>query len=111
MYVWLDDVRNPKHFAPDPDICPEFPPLSSWIWVKTAQEAIDLLQKGTVIQISLDHDLGHGPTGYDVACWIEAHAQSGALPRLQWRVHSANTVGAARIRQALQSADRFWGQP
>lgn len=59
--------------------------------------------------MSLDHDLGEGrATGYLVARFIERRASEGKLARLFWAVHSANSVGAANMRAALQSADRFW---
>lgn len=59
VLLWLDDER---------------PAPAGWTWVHTATEAIEWLSKGTVLEISLDHDLGDGEqagTGYDVVCWIE----------------------------------------
>jgi hypothetical protein len=44
----------------------------------------------------------HVGTGYDVVCWMEEH---GIWPKTKPRVHSANPVGAARMRQAI---DRIW---
>jgi hypothetical protein len=44
MRVWLDDRRPP--------------PDGEWAWVKTPEEAIELLATGEVSEISLDHDLG-----------------------------------------------------
>lgn len=58
MKVYLDDERQ----APE-----------GWYRVYWPEEAIALLNKGDVTEISLDHDLGddaHG-TGYDVVLWIE----------------------------------------
>lgn len=97
--LWLDDVR------PAPD---------GWEWVKTADEAIERLKAGGVVEVSLDHDLGSDfgppePTGYTVAAWIELAAHLGALPRLVWNVHSANPVGHERMVAALRSADAAWG--
>jgi len=56
--VWLDDVR------PAPD---------GWNTVRWPQDAIELLARGNVSRISLDHDLGDDArgTGYDVLLWIE----------------------------------------
>ena len=95
MKLFLDDVR------PTPD---------GWARAYTAPEAIAFLAMGQVTEISLDHDLGEGPvgSGYDVACWIEEHAHEGSLPRLTWRIHSANTVGRDNMAAALKSAERFW---
>lgn len=89
--IWLDDVRQP--------------PDDGWVWVETAEEAIDLmtiLGMRQVGQVSLDHDLGipldslKFTTGYDVVCWMEL---SHSWPELKPIVHSANPVGAARMRQ------------
>ena len=104
--LWLDDERNPDHaviqelFGADPDM----------IWVKTAEAAIARLKSNAVSWISLDHDLGTAATGYDVAKWIEERAYSGELSRLTWTIHSANVVGARRMRQALENADRYWSE-
>jgi hypothetical protein len=68
------------------------------------------LSSGEVNEVSLDHDLGDAAagTGYDVACFIEARAFDGTLPRIAWQVHSANPVGADRMVLALRQADAFW---
>lgn len=91
--LYLDDER-----ATPPD----------YIRVYTYQEAVKELLTGDYKLVSLDHDLGTAMTGYDVASWIEYKASTGDLTRLVWIVHSANPVGALRMRQALLSADRFW---
>lgn len=94
--LWLDDTR---------------PAPPDWTWVKSATEAVLLLRTGTVAEVSLDHDLGDDPAvgdGYVVASWIEEQAHSGRLKSLRWAVHSANPVGAARMRAALRAADRAW---
>jgi len=98
LHVWLDDLRP---------IRPGYNALA-----KTADEAIKLLKTGRVESISLDHDLGPpaAGTGYDVAQWIEEAAYHGKLKRLTWAIHSANPVGVNNMRQALQSADRFWSR-
>jgi hypothetical protein len=93
--VWLDDERT----APD-----------GWVHVKTAAEAIALLEEGGVVELSLDHDLGDDAagTGYDVATWLEEAAHGGRVAAVRWRVHSANPVGRERMERALSNADRFW---
>jgi hypothetical protein len=93
--VWLDDIR------PMPDEYTHH--------VKTAEEAIKLLETGQVIEISLDHDLGdYRLTGYDVAKWIEEQAIKGNLGRIRCRIHSQNPVGVQNIKLALQGAHRAW---
>lgn len=95
MKLWLDDLR---------------PAPEGWVWVKTAWDAIEVLGRGGVAEVSLDHDLGgdeHG-TGQMVASWIEAEAYHGRLARLAWRIHSMNPIGAERMKLALERADGFW---
>lgn len=102
MRLYLDDVRAT--------------PASFDIRAYTAPEAISILKGGHVTFISLDHDLdgdgegsiGETGTGYDVALWIEENAASGAFKRIGWAVHSMNPSGAAKIRQAMTSAERYW---
>jgi len=100
LRLWLDDDDN-RPVPPGFDL-----------HVKTAQEAIDAIASGQISEISLDHDLGppEAGTGYDVAKWIEEQAYLGAIPKLVWSVHSANPVGAKNIRNALESAERYWAQ-
>jgi len=101
MKIWLDDQFD--------ELEKRYPPIG-WVGVKTAQEAIQMLQSGNVEAISLDHDLGteEAGTGYQVARWIEQAAFEGTLKRLDWHIHSANSVGEANMTYALNNADRFW---
>ena len=97
MKLWIDDVRKPP---------------KGWAWVTTYRQAVACLESGAVRQVSFDHDLGEGRTGYDVAAWIEERAAKGGLRRMRWSVHSKNPVGKVRIVQAMRSAERFWtGKP
>lgn len=99
MRVWLDDVRV-------------MPAQTFTVHVKTAAEAIALLATGRVEAISLDHDLGppEAGTGYEVAKYIEESAYHGSLPKLEWAIHSANTVGRQNMERALLRAEQFWLQ-
>lgn len=92
MKLWLDDLRP-------------IPPGYTH-HVKTAEECIELLKSGEVEEISLDHDLGHEKTGYDVAKWIEANAAN--IKPMRLRVHSQNPVGVQNIKAALRNAKRVW---
>jgi hypothetical protein len=96
MKLWLDDER--------------MPPGDDWRVARTYREAVGALRTGKVRLLSLDHDLGKGRTGYDVAAWVEARAAAGKMGRLEWRVHSANPVGRARIEAAMRSAERLWDE-
>jgi len=98
--AWLDDERDPLVWRPQDG--------HQWLWLKTAEEAIDLIAGGTVCEISFDHDLGEGANGYQVAKFIEEGAYFGTLTPIKWAVHSANPVGAAKIKRAMQQADIYW---
>ncbi len=105
MKVWLDDQID------DPSAPARHPP-EGWVGVRSAVEACRLLRRQAVTHISLDHDLSEGkPTGYLVARFIESQAYRGRLRPLEWSIHSANPVGAARMVLALQGASRFWEEP
>jgi hypothetical protein len=93
--LWLDDLRKPP---------------KGWKWVKNFDQAVKWLATNRVEQISFDHDLGAGKSGYDVACWIEAGASRDWIGAVRWSVHSANTVGRERIKAAMRSAERFWNK-
>lgn len=96
MNLWLDDIR---------------PAPVGWVHARTAPEAIALLARNDVDQVSLDHDLGDDPgagSGYQVAAWVEEQAALGNLGPLRWFIHSANPVGRGRMVAALNNADRFW---
>ena len=88
--VWLDD---------DPV---DRPAPEGWVQVLTAKHCIELLDKGGVTDLSLDHDLGgdeeHG-TGYDVVLWLaeqsEAHGRNLWPDRLD--IHSANFSASPRM--------------
>lgn len=100
MKLWLDDERDPVVWRPQDG--------HQWLWLKTAEEAIELIAEDVVCEISFDHDLGEGSNGYDVAKFIEEGAYSGTLTPIKWAVHSANPVGAANIERAMEQADIYW---
>lgn len=95
MRIWLDDKRPmPEGFD---------------VWCKTADHASKLVSSGKVTHISFDHDLGSSDnTGYAVALFVEILAYDGVIKPFTWEVHSANSVGGKRIKQAMESAERFW---
>ncbi len=86
------------------------------VHVRTAAEAIAVLQQGTVQAISLDYNLGgrQNGTGYEVASWIKDRARSWSrgepegLPPLRWWIHSRNPIGILIIFVALQKANYYW---
>jgi hypothetical protein len=78
--------------------------------VKSAQDAIALLESESVVELSLDHDLGDPDEvgdGYMVAVWIEecVFADESYVPPLL-HVHSSNVAGRARLEAAVASIER-----
>ncbi|EIP97796.1 hypothetical protein Ga0100231_001170 [Opitutaceae bacterium TAV4] len=94
MKVWLDDVRE----APE-----------GWQRVFWPDEAIALLQGGSVTGISLDHDLGDDTrgTGYDVIAWIEEAVAVRGFVAPEIRIHSANPVGRERMLRGIAAIERI----
>ncbi len=94
LKIYLDDIRiEPENFD---------------IRVETGEELIRILKTEKVDFLSLDHDLGEGMTGYDVALFIEEAAYNDSLSRIEWAIHSANPVGRWNIMLAMKNADKFW---
>ncbi len=94
IQVFLDDVREP-------------PSGFYGVICRSARSAIHVLSTGLVSFISFDHDLGTELTGYDVAAYIEESVFVGSITCPQYAVHSANPVGAERIKSAMMSAERL----
>ena len=93
MKVYLDDLRESP---------------SDWTRVYWPEEAIKLLETGTVVEISLDHDLGDDVrgTGYDVILWIEEAVVTRGFSPPIIKIHSANPVGRARMERGIESIQR-----
>lgn len=81
MKLWVDDLRTP--------------PDASWVWAKDSAEAVSALGSGSVVEMSLDHDLGGDDTTRVVVNWI--CQMQGLYGDNYWpavvRVHTANPVG------------------
>lgn len=92
--LWVDDER---------------PAPEGWETTISYVGAIWYLVRGTVVEISLDHDLGEQKTGYDIVCFIEKLVHKGYIPLPIIHCHSANPVGRARIEQAAKNMiERFF---
>lgn len=94
--LWLDDM-------PERD-----PAGSDWIIARTVDECIEVLKRGNVDIVSLDHDLGdirYEPypreyTGMDVVKWM---VNNSVFPRVI-NIHSWNRTGSVRMLEYLESA-------
>ena len=95
MKIWLDDIR----VAPD-----------GFLWIKTAEECVEIVKSGNVTFIDYDNDLGEGHDGYWVASQIERMAMSNKICPISWKIHSDNPCGRLNITAAMTSAERFWEQ-
>ena len=93
LRVFLDDER----MAP-----------SGWLQVRWPDEAIALLELGSVIEISLDHDLGDDErgTGYDVILWIEEAVVLRGFQAPKIRVHSANASAREKMLSGIAAIER-----
>jgi len=64
-----------------------------WMYARSFDHAVSLIKLNKFDEISLDHDLGTGKTGYDLAKWLTVNKK---WPE-KVRVHSANPVGKRNI--------------
>ncbi|KQZ30492.1 cyclic-phosphate processing receiver domain-containing protein [Duganella sp. Root1480D1] len=94
MRVYLDDERS----------TPE-----GWMRVFWPEEAITLLESGSVVEISLDHDLGDDErgTGYDVVLWIEEAVALRGFKPPRISVHSANSSARDKMVAGIRAIERM----
>lgn len=97
MKIYLDDIRE----APE-----------GWTRTYTAKETIDLLAKGGVEEVSLDHDLAFEhyagdyskeETGYDVLLWIEEKVVTSNYVPPVIHIHTGNPSAEIKMKQAVES--------
>lgn len=90
--VYLDDERKT-------------PP--GWHRCHQVYQVIELLKRGEIRKLSLDHDLGADQmkaTGYHLVLWMVEH---NCWPKEKPVVHSANPVGAEAMRHLI---DKWYGK-
>lgn len=97
--LFVDDEREPYMV----DVCENAP--STWIIARSYQAAIDVLSTRAVSHITLDHDLGDGPTGYDLCKWMSANF---AWPD-NVTFHSMNPVGKKNMMDEYSSYLKWRG--
>lgn len=97
LRVWLDDDLVDRE-AP-----------AGWTQVTTSREAIELLDSGRVVELSLDHDLGDDEAfgrGIDVPDWLgeqqEVHGRV-LWPRDGITLHTANPYGRDMMARAIKA--------
>lgn len=97
MKLWIDDYRPM--------------PVGFDRHVRTVAAAKEAIQEGIFALVSFDYHLGGDDTwdsGLTIARWVASEAYEGRIPRFQWAIHSDSKQGAAKIRWALEQADKFW---
>ena len=94
LRVFLDDERQTP---------------AGWTGVYWPDEAIALLETGSVVEISLDHDLGDDSrgTGNDVVLWIEQAVALRGFKPPKMRVHSANSSAREKMEAGIASIERL----
>jgi hypothetical protein len=80
-----------------------------WVIVRSYEEAMSyVLANGFPKLISFDHDLGNGPSGYDIAkSLIDLDLNEGSVNKFDYVVHSQNPVGRKNIEGLLESYKAF----
>lgn len=88
MKVFLDDERA----------TPE-----GWVRAYWPDEVIELLIRGGVTDLSLDHDLGDDErgTGYTVLLWMEEQVVLHGMKPPKLHVHSANVSARSKMEAAI----------
>ena len=101
MKLFVDDIRDLPEDKQD------------WTLIRTPQEAVDLIAKGEVTHISLDHDLaaftadGKEITGYAVALFLSTavELQKVQVPQ-EMLCHSDNPPGREAIYSVFDGIRR-----
>lgn len=115
MKLFLDDIREPSWVFSHlyNDYGSQSP--KGWTVVRTANEAIDLLNTEEVTHISFDNDLGLIPDtlivareGWEVFRFMVDAIALGEIPYPEYiNVHSANIVATQRMWDMLSDLDKF----
>ena len=89
--LFIDDLREP-------------PRDQEWVVCRSTEEAIDQVRlRGMPSVMSLDHDLGDDDTTMVFLRCLVNELWDGGTPPPDYRVHSANPVGAQNIISFMES--------
>ena len=87
--LWVDDLRGvPNSYIGEYEI----------IIARDYDEAVSHLHRFRFDVICLDHDLGGGPTGYDLCKYIVAKH----IYCPEYRIHTSNPVGRRNMTELLE---------
>jgi hypothetical protein len=96
LRVWLDDLLDDRA-AP-----------TGWVHVTTAPAAIALIDRGAVVELSLDHDLGNDEVAGKGVHVVDHIAEQQVVagrdlwPRDGITIHSANAAGRDQMARAIE---------
>ena len=102
--LWLDELTAP--------------PIPGWTWVRSVEEAMDLMETGAVTHASLDGDLSTEMSeGRKLVSWM---AERDLWPSEELAIHSANPVAVEHMaaivarygpfdREGASARFRRWG--
>lgn len=92
--LFIDDLREP-------------PGDQQWVVCRSTEEALTAVSElGLPGFISFDHDLGGDDTAMAFLSRLVNELWDGSAPPPDYRVHSANPVGAQNIRSFMESWKR-----
>lgn len=116
MKLWLDDLRNPLVYGERftavtraLDVLNKYG-RDGWIWVKTVEEAKQILLAEKILILSCDNDLGDNiPEGHILLNWLEERAFVGANTNIPDDIyfHSANDARRPAAEQTINNIKRF----
>lgn len=87
--LWVDDLRPvPNEYRDEYEVR----------WARDYDEAVTELHRFRYDVICLDHDLGEGPTGYDLCKYIIAKH----IYCPEYRLHTSNPVGRKNMTELLR---------
>lgn len=87
--LWVDDLRPvPNEYRDEYHV----------VWARDYDEAVAELHRFRYDVICLDHDLGEGPTCYDLCKYIIAKH----IYCPEYRIHTSNPVGRKNMTELLR---------
>lgn len=106
LSLYVDDIRNPQTLSGELDSFTWFG--GYWTLVRTARQAVALIDTGDVEYISLDHDMGlHQLPGMFILGYLYGWMlknEEHQLPVI--RIHTANIVQKPKMLEAVKRLER-----
>lgn len=105
--LFLDDLR------PIPEMYTSHPEHYNVTVVRSYDEFCAIIDANDKIyhEMSFDHDLGDGKTGYDCITYLEYKIRTSDYPIPNTMLcHSANPSGSQRIRQVIECINTWGGK-